>query len=198
MKKALSLILALVMCLSLCACGSEEITPTTEPEATPLEVGDTTKTDVAEFAITRFEFAKKLKDATFTSGKAPDPEYLLPTDLDQYNNPFAAGDGKIMISFSYTLKNIGKEALKFNTNLGIVIDYDNSYKFEPKVNCIKGIYVVLGGDTTLDPLSDACEGRGYVMVPLEVMNSDAPILLTVSIPTNTEGTQTTEITYKIR
>ena len=198
MKKALSLILALALCLSLCACGGEGSTPTTEPEIIPLEVGDTTKTDVAEFAITRFEFAKKLKNATFTSGQAPDPEYLLPTDLNQSNNPFEAGEGKVMISFSYTLKNIGKEALTFNTNLGIVIDYDNGYKFEPNVNCIKGIYVVLGGDTTLDPLSDACEGRGYVMVPLEVMNSNAPILLTVSIPTNTEGTQTTEITYKIR
>ena len=190
MKKFLSVILGLVICLSLCACGGNTDT---------LKVGDTTTTSVVEFTLTRFEYADKLKNAVFQTGKTPDPEYLLPTEEEQYNSPFVAKEGNVMISFSYTLKNIGKEKLTFPINLGITANYNDGYEFDAYVNLIKGEYVVLKDTTSLDPLSDICEGRGYIEVPIEVMeNEDAPLLLKIDLPCDINSEKTTEVIYKIR
>ena len=81
MKKALSLILALVMCLSLCACGGRENTgsnnsntetannatqpqettpPTTEPagpSADPIQIGETISLDYAVLTLDAFEIS---------------------------------------------------------------------------------------------------------------------------------------------
>ena len=48
MKRAISLILALVLCLSLCACGGG---------TQYAKIGDTVATDRIEFVLTRFEFS---------------------------------------------------------------------------------------------------------------------------------------------
>ncbi len=190
MKKTLSLILALTMCLSLSACGGNK---------DALKIGDTSTTSVVEFTLTRFEYADKLKNATFQTGKSPDPEYLLPTEEEQHNSPFVAKDGNVMISFSYTLKNVGKEKLTFPINLGITANYNDGYEFDAYVNLIKGEYVILTDTTSLDPLSDMCEGRGYIEVPMEVMeNEDAPLLLKINLPCDTNNEKTTQVIYKIR
>lgn len=198
MKKILSLTLAFVMCLSLWACGAES-NPAATDEGKTYSLNETAKTDVAEFTLTRFEYAKMLKNASFQTGKDPDPEYLLPTEEVQSNNPFAADERKTMISFSYTLKNIGREALTFPVDLGITADYNDGYTFYAGVSVLKGKYVILSGTTSLDPLSDACEGRGYIEVPMEVMEKkDAPLYLKICLPADNNSEKTSEIVYKIR
>lgn len=113
MKKIIAMILALTMCLSLCACGAENNQAAVTDESKTYSLNETASTDVVEFTLTRFEYAKMLKNASFQTGKAPDPEYLLPTEEEQSNNPFAAEDGKTMISFSYTLKTQARKSLLF-------------------------------------------------------------------------------------
>ena len=199
MKRAISLLLVLVLTLSLCACGAEKNQSAATDESKSNSLNETVSTDVVEFTLTRFEYAKMLKNASFQTGKAPDPEYLLPTEEEQSNNPFAADDGKTMISFSYTLKNTGKEELTFPVNLGITADYNDGYTFEASVDVIKGDFVILKDTTSLDPLSDACEGRGYIKVPMEVMEKEeSPLYLKVSLPVDSNSEKTTEIVYKIR
>lgn len=201
MKKTLLFVLTLAMILSLCACGGDSNKDNSSSNQTTdtLEIGEVATTDIVEFSITRFEYAEKLKNATFATGKTPDPEYLLPTEEVQSNNPFEADEGKVMISFSYTLKNTGKEELNFPVDLGIVADYNDGYKFEASVDVIKGEYVVLKDTTSLAPLSDACEGRGYIEVPLEVMeNNVATLYLVISLPLDCNSEETSEVIYKIR
>lgn len=190
MKKFLALFLVVVLCFSLCACANDK---------TEYPVGSVVTTSVVEFSLSRFEYAEKLKNATFQTGKTPDPEYLLPTKENQYNNPFVADDGKIMISFSYTIKNISKEKLTFPVNLGIIADYNDGYEFTAYANLIKGDYVILTDTTFLDPLSQTCEGRGYIEVPKEVMdNESAPLFIKIRLPNDSNNEKTTEINYKIR
>ena len=151
MKKIWSSILSLMLLLFLCACGAES-NQTTAASNKTYTLNEIAKTDVVEFTLTRFEYAQMLKNASFETGKAPDPEYLLPTEKEQQNNPFIAEDGTTMISFSYIFKNSGKEELTFPVNLGITVDYNNGYLFDANVNVIKGEYVILEGTTSLPPL----------------------------------------------
>ena len=83
MKKAISLLLVLVLTLSLCACGAEKNQSAATDESKTYSLNETVSTDVVEFTLTRFEYAKMLKNASFQTGKAPDPEYLLPTEEEQ-------------------------------------------------------------------------------------------------------------------
>lgn len=190
MKKLLALLLAVILCFALVACGENK---------NEYPIGSTLTTSVVSFSLTRFEYAERLKNATFQTGKTPDPEYLLPTEEKQSNNPFAADDGKVMISFSYTVKNTSKEKITFPVDLGIVADYNDGYEFEASVDLIKGNYVILSDTTSLDPLSEVCEGRGYIEVPKEVMdNESASLYIKISLPDDSNGEKTTEFTYKIR
>lgn len=190
MKRIITLALAVLLCLSLCACGGDK---------GQYPIGSVLSTDVVEFSISRFEYAEKLKNATFQTGKAPDPGYLLPTEEKQDNNPFEADEGKIMMSFSYTIKNISKEKITFPVNLGIIADYNNGYEFTADANLIKGDYVILSETTSLDPLSGVYEARGYIEVPLEVMeNEEATLFIKVSLPNDSNSSKTIDYTYKVR
>lgn len=200
MKKFLVLLMLATMTFSTAFYAEENASAeTAATENVAYEIGEIVTTDVVEFALTRFEYGKMLKNASFSTGEDPDPEYLLPTEEEQKNNPFAAEDGKIMISFSYTLKNTGKKELTFPVNLDIYADYNDGYEFEADVNLIKGKYVITKESTSLDPLSDACEGRGYIEVPLEVMeNEEAPLFLSINLPLDNNSETTTNVIYNLR
>ena len=60
MKKFLALFLVVVLCFSLCACANDK---------TEYPVGSVVTTSVVEFSLSRFEYAEKLKNATFQTGK---------------------------------------------------------------------------------------------------------------------------------
>lgn len=200
MKKILVLFIIVTMTFSSVA-YAEESTPveTAITENAVYEIGEIVTTEVAEFSLTRFEYGKMLKNASFSTDEEPDSEYLLPTEEVQKNNPFVAEDGKIMISFSYTLKNTGKKELTFPVNMGIYADYNGGYEFEADVNLIKGKYVITKDTTSLDPLSEACEGRGYIEVPLEVMeNEEAPLFLSINLPLDNNSETATNVVYNLR
>ena len=117
MKKVLIWILALIMILVIVGCSStpaeetntseptEEATQTPEVKPVPiteLNVGETASNTIAEFTLERLEFGESLHNIY-------DDEFLLPNDIKGTSkNPFCADDGNMMISVSYTIKNIGK------------------------------------------------------------------------------------------
>ena len=70
MKRTIALILALVMCLSLCACGGGTET-TNKKENTKVAIGETASTDLFECTLTRAEFSPRLANVM-------DEGYLLP------------------------------------------------------------------------------------------------------------------------
>ena len=102
MKKALSLILALVMCLSLCACGgNNDTTVPTEPKTVPTEpptvkvnLGETVSTDIAEFT---------LLDSSFTYyATSLSTNYVAPVDEPDY---FTASVGHCLVSVTFKITN---------------------------------------------------------------------------------------------
>ena len=82
-RRITALLLSAAMCLSLCACGGEEV---------KLAVGETASTDIAEFTLEDAQFAYYLNDGT-----------LIPTD--ESNTMYAASTGHCFVSLTFTLTN---------------------------------------------------------------------------------------------
>lgn len=95
MKKALSLLLALVMCLSLCACGGgNDTTVPTEPPTVKVNLGETVSTDIAEFT---------LLDSSFTYyATSLSTNYVAPVDEPDY---FTASVGHCLVSVTFKITN---------------------------------------------------------------------------------------------
>ena len=118
MKKTISLLLALVMCLSLCACGSGN--PSSDKS---IVLNETRQTDKFEITLTQVEFATYLVDPK--DPYAVPTEAILPTDEP---SDIKASEGKTLLMYSVNLKYIGKE--DFVTVLGdFILNYGDGYTF---------------------------------------------------------------------
>ncbi len=129
MKKALALLLALVVSLSLIACGGRNDTPkqdttepptTIEPESLMFKVGETVHGKTGNVTVTSVEFVDKIENGLFFNMWSPGNE--------QSYQDVTAEDGysivKISYRFEYTAKSSGDMCLAFS------LDYDNGYIFE--------------------------------------------------------------------
>ena len=193
MKKAVSLILALILLLSLCACGEKKPSEATEPEETLYAVGDTVSSDSAELVLTSYEVS------------------------ETYGSSVAESDG-IFIIVDFTLKNIGKSDLGFVFNKASgteskyfrvipTIDYNDGYLF----TCGD---VRLGGSvcdwscftdsdvefiSDLKPQGKTATAQVAIYVPREIVeNEEAPLLIKMSIPSASGENGTETFTYKVR
>lgn len=219
MRTTISLLLALVMCLSLCACGDGKVTSPTEApaketqalttEATEaptdpiviLTVGETASTKVLEFTLDSFTFTDKLD----TSG---DENYLAPIEENAYITRVPE-EGKTFVSFSFSIKNIGKEELSILAYSTMKLVYSDGYTFEIDSNnhvvrTDDSYYTKSGRTGLLSPevLAEAQTYRGYFEVPMEVTeNADAPLSFVIELQTD-EGPvgfgMRTEFIYELR
>ena len=194
MKKVLALLLAIALVLSLAACGGGSSSgntsenTTTEATETVYSIGDTAKTDVAEVAVTKVEFA------------------------DSYNDCYP-DDGYQFACVTFTFKNIGKNTIpridkptdgwtKVLCSIPFV-DYNNGYCFyvgdvkTKNHNYMDSLFQ--SNQTLVDslaPLSNAVNCTSAIYVPNEVAtNTSAPLLIKVMVP-KSEGTEI--ISYKVR
>lgn len=106
MKKAISLILALVMCLSLCACGdgsSETTNATTAPETTEppkpeiptTALKETVSTDIVDFTLEHSKLTYYVSNVSSTYVEA----------TEEANSLFAAKIGTCYVSMTVTITN---------------------------------------------------------------------------------------------
>ena len=189
MKKALSLILALVLCLSLCACSDgqdkNESTPPvqTEPGATKdtvpteeviappiqLQLGEKAKTDLAELVIDDLSFSATVS------------KYNLSPDGDGY---WTGDHNTTFACFKFTLTNNSKNKLDLDEICEFSIDYNNGFIYGEKmtgsyadaINAFGYIhyYEGLGQGTSLsfDPLTPKlC--RGCIECPITVAEDES-------------------------
>lgn len=188
MKKMIALLMALLVCLSLCACGggnsvSETTEPTeaTEPSIVKFAVGETASTEVIEFTLNSVEFADHLS-------LTPGDEYLTPISADA-SGGLIPNDGKIFVCFSFTVKNIGKVKLGTTAYNTLSLVYSDGYTFEVDpyntfVRTDDNFYLLqrMNGLLSLDVLSDAQTYRGYIQVPTEVMeHTEEPLELKINL-----------------
>ena len=213
MKKALSLILALVMCLSLCACGGgndpadtpateETKSSTTEATAAPTEAVTTTPTETTnmvalgekltgdniEITVKSIEFAALLGKDNTTRVFERDVSWDKP------------GDGKVytIIKFEYT--NLAKQEVDMVRDVKITVVYKDGYEFasfdEKKAyifeDNINGVFRQCCLDTGgyVMELSPLTSGSFFIAIPVAEMvstDTESPIQIKVDYGTNIKG-----------
>ena len=203
MKKTISLLLALVLCLSLCACGGESNTPetteatqapTTEATEAPTEatnsvsVGEKLTGDNLEITVKSVEFADLLgKDNTTR---------VFERDVS-WDNP---GDGKVyaIIKFDYT--NLAKQEVDMVRDVKITVVYKDGYEFvsfdETKAyifeDDINGVFRQCCLDTGgyVMELSPLTNGSFFIAIPVAEMvstDTESPIQIKVDYGKNIKG-----------
>lgn len=189
MKKILAPLLALVMCLSLVACGgSEGKTPdapkTAEAPSMPT-IGNTAQGSVCDITITSVEYVDKIENGYLFNMWSPGTEKTYKDVTAEEGYSIA----KISYHFDYTGKTQGEVELSF------AIDYDNGYTFEsqqighlePAMSSgigFEGKYIFNTYHNFYidDPLGHKGEdGVAYIIVNNAVVeNTDKPCVLNVS------------------
>lgn len=127
MKKVLALMLAMVLVLSLAACGGgnnsnngEEIT--TEPAS--LKVGDTAKGQICSFTVNSVEYLDKIED-----GIIFEPKHLVSYDPDKFIfKDYVVDSGYSVAKIDYSFDYAGKKG--GDLIFGIALDYDNGYIYD--------------------------------------------------------------------
>lgn len=179
MKKWLSIVLALSLCLSLCACsidlsGTENDSPTVQQA----EFGDVVMMGDMELVM-----SGDILTATQVNSDTSCHNAFMTTDLSVGNSVDIASDGYILVVISYTIKNVGKEKTVFAELAGL--NYNDGYIYDAKEQYFSmsdptyswtlftssGVYV--------NPLT-TLECKAYLSVPEEVFsNTEAPLKLTI-------------------
>lgn len=211
MKKAVSLLLALLMCLSLCACGGgSSTTPeTTEaPDAAGYAIGESFGTDSVECVVTEVRWVT-LEDVT----SHPAARDVLDTNYQHYTalnasdmfpgysfygvSGFSSKSTKYpYLCVTFTLQNVGKELIEpeisssgweFVPYGNIAVLYDDGYTFESKE----------GFATTLEVLGDAfCEGRVFDLPSQVFENADKALKVQITLPNSQGEAETFVVTVR--
>ena len=191
MKKTISLLLTLVMCLFLCACNSDS-----ESENV-YEIGEMVSTDAAQLILNSYSFENSYRS--------------IKLGQDGFDEGY-------FIVLKFTIKNIGKTNLQdpvlpdrwsngYFAEM-VCVDYNDGFLFycEPISDgtqewSIKSFYAPYDINIhDIKPLSDAIDVETAIYVPKEVVdNTDAPLFAKIALPDSEGGHYGTEIfTYKIR
>lgn len=191
MKKVLSVLLALILCLSLCACASNA------KSEKVYEVGEMVSTDAAQVILNSYSFENSYRS--------------MKLGQDGFDEGY-------FIVLNFTIKNIGKTNLQ-NPVLPdrwsngyfaemVCVDYNDGFLFycEPISDgtqewSIKSFYSPYDINISdIKPLSDAIDVETAIYVPKEVVdNTAAPLFAKIAVPDSKGGHYGTEIfTYKIR
>ena len=182
MKKVISLLLALVMCLSLVACGGSA--------KETYHLGDTVSTDIFDFTLDEAAFAYALNNTKGENYFAP-KEYDAEKDSD---NPYVAPTGKTMIAITYTVTNTGRTTSQLYKGGLFTAKYDG--KAYPSVPI--GVLTLNASDKSDNVLVEAGASetnRGYAEIDVDVANLTDSFTITVQIP-NSSG-KTEKFTYSI-
>ena len=176
MKKVLSLLLALVMCLSLCACGGDASGGGIGGGTTTYKIYDTASTDAVEV---------KLKSVSY------EDEYYIKGKSDA-----VPANGYTFVVIEFSVKNIGKTDLDYfplpSGNYTYIpgaivcVDYNDGYTFW--LDDVKGkngvtydendLYTNYPTLNELKPLGETATYKVAICVPYEVVdNTEAPLLI---------------------
>ena len=181
MKKVLSAFLALVLCLSLCACGGGA-------SKGAYHLGDTVSTDIFEFTLDEATFAYALNNVKGENFFAP-KQYDAANDK---KNPYVADTGETLIAIKYTVTNKGRTTEQLYKAGFFTAKYDG--KGYPAI----GVLTLNASENTdsirVEPGATESH-RAYAEIGVDVENLTDDFTITVQIP-NSSG-KTEKFTYTI-
>lgn len=200
MKKVLALLLALVLVLSLAACGGgekkedtlgEAVDITEAVEDTTLKVGDTAETDLYTVKLTSIEFLNAIKN-----GQVHYWGYIENPKAHTEVIDLKVDDGYTFIKIDLEVDYKGKEKTVLNLLGNLKLDYDNGYSFDlgsfgKHDSCTEMYYdkrkvsnnnIEIEDPLTFKPVKTSVYFETNAVVKT---NTDKPLFLTFDLPTNT-------------
>ncbi len=181
MKKTFTLLLALVMCLTLVACGGGSSKET-------YHLGDTVSTDIFDFTLDEATFTYALNNVNGENFFAP-KEYDAANDK---SNPYVADTGKTFIAITYTVTNTGRTTTQLYKGGFFTAKYDG--KGYPAVGVLT-LNASNKSDSVLVEAGATESNRAYAEIPVDVENLTDGFTITVQIP-NSKG-KTEKFTYTV-
>lgn len=170
---------------------------TMEAETAPeeLSLGETAKTDMAEFTLTDFEILKELKVSPYNIQIREGKGTIYTPDK-----------GMVYAAPVFTLRNIAKESYGVEKALNFAVDYNNGYLYEmDDYTCYiaheegtwerNKIGTSRGQRPELPPLMSGTYQVFLPAIELIETDTDAPLRIVVRLPASS-GTQV--FTYKVR
>lgn len=181
MKRIIFLLLALVMCLSLCACGGNDAPSTPEaseePTTTPVEEDNITLVELNEpFTIGDYEFV--INQCSYK-------ESLEPKLWVQLQSLMSKSEHYVEIDFTITYK--GKTAVWGHTQDWYSLNYNDGYILTDGHGLYEDASFSSGWEavsvsTEFQPMSEAKTCKWFFAVNKEVVtNESAPLLFVINI-----------------
>ena len=205
-KRIFSLILALVLCFGLCACGAEKRDGPSNNDnktATLYSVGDTVCSDILQFTLDEATLAIALSNAV-------DNNYCSPKVFDAQkdaNNPLVCGKGHTYAAFTYTIENLDRT--NFNGRLPFV---SAKYQGETSNKQVDGAQYIKStnewrttGNNPTSPVyswhfvlkvGETKTYRSFIDIPVEATDLTDEFELIVELP-NSSGS-TDSFTYLVK
>lgn len=211
MKKTISLILALMLCLSLCACADETVTTDTQgtqgtqqenetsaptedetPEETIYQIGDTASGEMFDFTLESVEYVEGIEHGRYNN------TYSVTGEGVSYHDAIPE-EGYSMIKIDLSVDYHGKEKKEVSLLSALTLDYDDGYEFKPVAwngsmpttqDRYKGAYLFNRPEDVeidiTDPLAFKKATRTVYVFVNEVVesNTEAPLILKVSLSTD--------------
>lgn len=140
-NKLLAMLLVLVICVGVCACGSDSSTSsdevsveeTTEEKESGEEVS---KPETYKFGDTvsvgdgMFEFTPVFEGYAEKLANWPDKDFMTPNGQFSGTSPYCASEEKVIMYFSGTINYVGESKVNESFAYDFVMDYDDGYIFE--------------------------------------------------------------------
>ena len=191
MKKIIALTLALILCLSLVACGGENsipeateeaetvATPEVSAEETVYKLGDVIETDF-------FRIIPAFTGYAYELANWPDENFMTPEGQFSGVSAYSANEGKTVMYGEMQIEYIGNEKSTVTLNMDISVNYDDGYIFAGSSVDMGSCVSIDGkwsydGQMAFEPLSSNNTRilRYCVEVPEQVeANTDKSLLVT--------------------
>lgn len=189
MKKAVSLILALVMCLSLCACNAGK-----QP-GNPL--GTMVSTDIMELTLDRAQLAVALENSFSTNNANA---YGTPKEYDSADdasNPMVAAVGHTLVFVSFTCRNLDRGSIdlggSFNPQFTSVEyngkNYDNDIEFKAERKEGATNWSTYSSSNVLLSAGETCSVRGMIDIPVDATSLDDSFDVVFYLPNSSGKTE---------
>ena len=206
MKKALSLILSLVLCLGLCAC-SEKVSELTGIEDLPeSKLGEAVETDILRITLTKAQLAIKLNASSsgtlsqIQSGQTTlSDQYFTPEDYDPATDAglaYVAAKGHTYVAIEFKADNLDRASVEFDGHFNdqfITVEYNNEkYNNETNYGCesLNGYEWIRYNSTNILLIAgEERYYRGYIDIPVDVSDLNDDFALIFSLP-NSSGSVT--------
>ena len=208
MKKALAFILALTLCLGLCACGGSEEKGTTSTTATEVltenKLGDTVETDILRITLTKAQLAIKLNASSsgtlsqIQSGQTTlSDQYFTPEEYDPKTDAglaYVAAKGHTYVAIEFKAENLDRASVEFDGSFNdqfITVEYDgNKYKEKTNYGCKSSNgyeWVRYNSGNILLLAGEANYYRGYIDIPVDANDLNDDFTLIFSLPNSKES-----------